>query len=388
MGAAVPVVGAVMGVASAVQQHNAAQQQANAQRQALAQQSLVEQNNTKLRLIELERQKLYSDFNFQIQTASREIAKFADEQQMNLAQQQDEMNRNAQRFQLQSAGVRQRQEALGLDQAAAQGEFQSDMQARGILTAESEQGRQAMMNEANMLAALEGRQQEQDRNLASAFAQFSAGEVAGLSMSDVYNLQNAQMLADSESINALQRYQGLFDQVMQGRLNAEEVARLVSEYGRNEAQFMRQSAQNSRQYINTSEAAAMADMNSIAAQNAAAFNAARSAQNTSYLLEEANQRLNQSYYDIQNKSDAATIRNTSAQNQAALAIQRSSIQNPSSFGLLGAIAQGGMSIANVFANRQPQQQQPQVNFSSQPLPGSYQFPGYGQSGFITGYGGY
>lgn len=354
MGAAVPVVGAVMGVASAVQQNNAARQQADAQKQALAQQSLVEQNNTKLRLIELERQKLYSDFNFQIQTASREINKFADMQALNVAEIQDKMQQQQREYATRAGTLQQMQQTLGLDQGAIQAQYGSQLQAQGILGAESEQARQALTGQANESAAINAREQERRQNLANAYAQFSGGEVAGLSLSDVANLTNIQNLSANEIQGVLTRYNDIVDQVSQGKLNAQEVARLISQYGQNEADFLRQSAQASRQFLQSAQSSDLADIASNAQQNALAFQAARSAQATDYTIQEANQRLNQSYYDIQNKSDISTVKNTSAQNQAALAIQRSSIQSPSSFGILGALVQGGMSIANVFGNKPAQ----------------------------------
>ena len=381
MGAAVPVVGAVMGVASAVQQVNAAQQQANAQRNALDLQAQIEDTNTKLRLIELQRQKLYSDFNFQIQTASREIQKFSDAQQLAAAKQQDLLLQQQKEYEARASAIQQMQQTLGLDQQAMQSLYGSQQQAAQIIAAESEQGRQALLDQANALAAINAQQSDVKTQYAKALAQLSGGATAGWSLSDIANAENIRNVNIDNLAASIQKYYDIADQVSQGRLNAQQVAELIKQYGQNEANFLAQSANASRQFIETSKASQLADIASNRQQNLLGFEAARAALESQYAIEEANQRLNQAYYDIQNKSDIATIRNAGAQAQAALAVQRSAIQSPSSFGILSALAQGGMSIANVFANRSVTPSSASTyNYSSQPIPGSGQFPGYGTTG--------
>jgi hypothetical protein len=355
-GVAVPVVGAVLGVAGAVQQNNAARQQADAQRNSLDQQALVESNNTKLRLIELERQKLYSDFNFQIQTASREISKFSDNNALALATQQDLMNRQQQEYAVQSNVIQQQQQTLGLDQASAQTRFQSDIQSQGILAAELEQSRQLLTDSANQADALDRQQIDQERQRATGLAQYAASSmtgnggrsVTGRTLSDRANFDYQDMMSQEQSAESLTRYQNLVDQVSQGRFNAEEVARLTSQYGSDEAAYLSQSAINSRDFLDSYQGFQLNDLRQSSSQTQAALSAAKSAVDSDYTIQEASQKLNQNYYDVQNKSQASTVQSSSASTQAAIATQRGGVQNPSSFGVLSSLVNGGLAVSSVL----------------------------------------
>lgn len=353
MGAALPVVGAVVGVAGAVSQYSAQQQQANAQKQSLDQQALIEQHNTRLRLIELERQKLYSNFQFQIDTARREVAKFGDSQQLQLAAIYDQMQQQAAAF-----GVRQRslqeqlanQELLNL---ANQTEFRSQMESLGVLGAETERGRQALVDAANQGASVNRMLDERLRARQEAMAQLSSGDVAGLSLSDLSNIANMQTIDEENAAAFLQKYRGIADQVSQGQLNAEFVSDLIKQLGANEVNFLRGSAARASDFTQDVEAFNLQEVQRNAQLSELGRQALSNAINTQYLIEEAQSELNRNYYDLARQAQSSAIQTSSAALQAQIAAQRNAIVSPSPLGLLGVGLQAYQSVAPTLRSQRP-----------------------------------
>ncbi len=355
MGAATPVVGSVLGMASAIQQHTAARQQARAQRQAIDHQIKVEEANTRARLLELERQKLYSDFSFQIQSAAREIQRVSDQQELHIAELQDQLNRQQQQYAVRASTLQQLQDSLSLDAAAGETEYAAKTQALNLLGAESEQGREQLIGLANKAATLEAQRQDLNTQKAQAFAQFSGGAIGRLGLSDEANLMAIDRLSENELQAALKTYNDVVDQVRQGKLNAQQVADLLIQQGVVDAETLRQSGIRTRDVLQLAEQANLADIATVGQQNLLALRAAASAQNTAYTIDEAQQRLNKSFYDMQQQSQANAVRDIGAGNKLALQIQKAGIQNPSTLGLLTTLAQGGMFISDYYnRNRIPQ----------------------------------
>jgi len=382
MGAAVPVVGAVLGVAGAVSQHSAAQQQADAQRSALNQQSAIEAQNTKLRLIELQRQKLYSDFQGQIDTAKREIAKFTDENALNQAALMDTINRNTQQFGVQQQAIEaqtQNQQLVGQSQETRYG---SQIQASGLIATEAEQGRQQLTDLANQGVSVLNAEAERKRAEATTMAGFANGDVAGLSLSDAANLMNMAMSGQDTSASYLQRYNQIVDQVRQGGLNAEAVANITRQMGANEADFLAGSAERGRQFIDLNQAYNEQEVQNNYQMNQLGIEAARAAQNTAYTIDSAQQALNTSFYDIQRQSQESAIKGAGQAVQAQIATQKGAITNPSIFGVLGAGFNAYQAASSAFSGGGGRAKSSSVPVANQP---SYQPNGYGYiSGFRQG----
>lgn len=91
MGAAIPIIGAVAGAAGTVANISAQQKQAQAQRDAIDSQQKAIESNTNLRLLDLERQKLYSQYLAQIDEARRAQLKQQDDAELQVARMKDEM---------------------------------------------------------------------------------------------------------------------------------------------------------------------------------------------------------------------------------------------------------------------------------------------------------
>lgn len=103
MGAVVPVVGAVVGTVSAVSSISSQNRQAQAQRDAIDAQAANSETSTALRLIEIEKQKLYAQSQTQIDNMARLNAREVQraqnqltEQQLNLQIQQAQLEQQAQ----------------------------------------------------------------------------------------------------------------------------------------------------------------------------------------------------------------------------------------------------------------------------------------------------
>lgn len=94
MGAAIPIIGAVAGAAGTVANISAQQKQAQAQREAIDSQQKAIESNTNLRLIDLERQKLYAQYLAQIDEARRAQLKQQDDAELQVARMKDEMQLN------------------------------------------------------------------------------------------------------------------------------------------------------------------------------------------------------------------------------------------------------------------------------------------------------
>ena len=91
MGAAIPVVGAVVGAASTVSQISASKKQAQAQADAIGAQQEATYQNTQLRLIELQRQKQYAQHLATIDDAKRAQVKLQDDAELSVAQLKDQL---------------------------------------------------------------------------------------------------------------------------------------------------------------------------------------------------------------------------------------------------------------------------------------------------------
>lgn len=336
MGAAVPVLGAVTGVMGAVQQSNAQKQQAAAQRNALDQQALAEQNNTQLRLMELERQKNYSDFQFQIDTARREIQKVNDASALQIAGLQDTQNQQSQQFANQQNTLQQRtanQELLG---AASQEEAGAKSQALGILTQESEQGRQKQIELANMGAALNADQVQKGLASQQAMAQLTGQGQAGVGVSDTANLANLALSSNTSVQEFLQQYGNIVDQVTQGGTNAQAIANIVNQLGAGNAAFLRDSSGRADKFLQDTGQFNQQSIDATGQMNRLGLQAAQGAQNTAYAIEEGTSALNRSYYDLQRQSQQGAISTAGNAIQTQIANQRSAIVQPGSLGVLSA----------------------------------------------------
>lgn len=134
MGAALPIVGAATGVVSTISGLSAQQKQAQAQRDALDQQKSSVEANTQLRLIELQRQKLYSEYNYQIDQARRMQVMMQDDAELQLARQQDKAAANLGLLQNQAGyqlGMLQNQQQQQLAQMQQQNQMQIAQQQLG-----------------------------------------------------------------------------------------------------------------------------------------------------------------------------------------------------------------------------------------------------------------
>lgn len=134
MGAALPVVGAATGVVSTLSGLSAQQKQAQAQRDAIDQQKSTVEANTQLRLLELQRQKLYSEYNHQIDEARRMQVMMQDDAELQLARQQDQAAANIGLLQNQSSfnlGMLQNQQMQQLAEMQRRNQLQIGQQQLG-----------------------------------------------------------------------------------------------------------------------------------------------------------------------------------------------------------------------------------------------------------------
>jgi len=351
MGAAIGVVGAVTGVVGAISQNSAQQQQANAQRNALDQQSLTERNNTQLRLMELERQKNYSDFQYQIETARREISRTSDKNALQIAGLQDEQTKNVQSFGNQQSTIQQQTENQGLIGQANQEEFGAKSQAAGILSQEMEAGRGKSLELANQGAALNNEQIQQGFSQQQAFNQLAGQGQAGLSMSDNANLANMALINSTGVQEFLQQYGNVTDQIMQGGINAQTVADLVNQLGGDNAEFMRGTARRGDEFIQAAGAYNQNSIETASQLNKLGLTSAQEAQNSAYTIDEANSSLNRNYYDLQRQSQQSAITSSGNAVQTQINTQKSGIVQPNILGILGAGVSAYQAIAPTFSGK-------------------------------------
>lgn len=135
MGAVIPIVGAVTGIASATSGISAQRSQANQQREALLQQEQAQSRNTQLRLNEIEQQRLYAQYQSQIEASARAN---------NLAYQQQEDAITQQQIQFAN---QQNQFMARLSQMQNQGQI-DDQRVAGQINQQSQQVGQSF-DEAN-----------------------------------------------------------------------------------------------------------------------------------------------------------------------------------------------------------------------------------------------
>jgi hypothetical protein len=113
---------------------SAQQKQAKAQRDALDQQKSSSEANTQLRLIELQRQKMYSEYNYMIDEARRRQVMMQDDAELQLARQQDIAAANLGNLQNQSSfalGQQRNQMQQNLANLQNRNQFQIGQQQLG-----------------------------------------------------------------------------------------------------------------------------------------------------------------------------------------------------------------------------------------------------------------
>jgi hypothetical protein len=359
MGAALPVVGSVVGGLSAVSQMSAQQKQADAQRRAIAEQQVASETNTQLRLIELERQKDYAANQALLDRAGREANKIADQQLLATQRLEQQVAQQAALFENEQARIQQQMDAGELRSQAADRRASAQQEATGIRGEARSQATDiinALANEGGMYR--QNLQQTRDER-AGAMNQFASQGTGGISQSDLANL-SASLLQDSEGV---QGYVGRSNQIQNEALRqivySDEFASLVKKMGFDQAAFLEDTAQRSSGFA---DEAASYNRNQIRNQtsiNRLGLDQMAMAQDTVYALENAQSALNQSFYEVQRQSQASAIQSAGLAEKAALAAQRSSIRSPSLLDLAGP----AVGIAQAV-NGYRQQQLPSIGINS------------------------
>ena len=156
MGAVVPIVGAVVGTASAVSSISSQNKQAKAQREAIDAQAANSEANTALRLIEIEKQKLYAQSQTQIDNMARLNAREVQRAQNQLTQAQLDL-------QIQQAQLQQQTQSQIIGQNRDTQLQQLDVgdftnQAQGQLTREAARNQFAVGEAKDVISTREGLQ--------------------------------------------------------------------------------------------------------------------------------------------------------------------------------------------------------------------------------------
>lgn len=206
MGAAVPIVGAVVGTASAVSQISASNKAAKQQSQALLAQEKSAQSNLALRLQEIERQRLYAQYASQLNELSR-LSNLSYQQNED-AMTRQEINMNT-GMQVQQALMNENLQYMqGNTQLASlnQQRGQADMNRNMQLTADQQQQRLAR----GQFGAQELGQQMAD---AGQLSQFNAQERLQMDSAMnqlIGNFTNQQVAAGNQAVqNAAAQAEGM-----------------------------------------------------------------------------------------------------------------------------------------------------------------------------------
>lgn len=341
--AAGAAVSGVLGAAQVVSGMKAQSSQKRAQQQAIAAQGQAAVDEAKLRQIDIQNAKMYSQYQAQMGQLSR-LQAFQQQSSGLLAQaQMEQMQAAASQFENEQA----RMQALT---SAEQQKQQANQQRLGATLNESEAKQQAAQQAGGVFDQLTQSEQQTGQMLnegqarrATMEAMFAASGLApesltsnALQSSDMMNDLAVQVEQQLKASNLSE--QAAFDMLSQGR-----IAELVKALGFEDAQRMDDEAGRASQYANTVADATNQNINATLGQNAAARNAAMQQFKGSMALDEQTDKANQLFansgFNAQTNATQASLDST----MKGLAASSSAI--PSGGGFLGLLS-GGLSVYN------------------------------------------
>jgi len=367
--AALPLVGAVVGVAGTVSQISnqnaqaqAQQQQIDAQRQALQLQGASAQANMQLQLNDLARKQMYAAYQSQINDVQQQMTRQQDEQNIALQKLQVQNQQAAATFGAQAgqaqAGILASQQR---QQAAAQ-QYQASSNANQEEAAQLSAGTQELNKLGNEGAGLRrqlGAEESQQGQVALAMASKQSGNL------DLADTANTNPFTDLTSRNVLdarqnnmmqalqdytQKYNNVSGDVLHQLAYSKDFTDLLKQYGMTNFQDTLGNIARGLDFSNAQGNAQIQAANSQASLAQQSLDQASQQREETFGIQQAQSALNQSFYDVSLQAQGSAVQ---AQTAGQLAAQRAqeiglSAQQPQSVGPLGYLS-AGLGTYNAFS---------------------------------------
>ena len=338
--AAIPIVGAVVGVASTVSQisnqnnQSAAQeQQIQAQQQALQIQGATQQANLQLQLNQLARQQTYANSESQIVNLQQAMQQQQDNQNIAL-QKLNVQNQQSSAIFGANAGMAQAQINASQQQQQAAGQlYATDSSANAQYAGQLQQGTQQLTELGNQGYQLNKKLANDEAmqgqvGLAMAAKQEGQTNLQDLGSNNPFNdvtSRNVLQSRQNQMLNALQNYQQRFGNVSGDVLHqlaySKEFTGLLQQYGLQNFQdtlgninrgldFSTQQGNASIQAANSQAQLSQSSLDQAQLQTAESFN-----------IQQAQSALNSSFYDASNQASALGLQATNAGSEAGINTQ-------------------------------------------------------------------